>query len=71
MNIIEKINSEQLRADIPAFKAGDTIKVHARIVTIPTVTGLRPWPTWTKKSQAKSGLCWLACSMITGLTWTV
>ena len=32
MNIIEKINSEQLRADIPAFKAGDTIKVHARIV---------------------------------------
>lgn len=32
MNIIEKINSEQLRADIPAFRAGDTIKVHARIV---------------------------------------
>jgi large subunit ribosomal protein L19 len=32
MNIMEKINSEHLRADIPPFKAGDTIKVHARIV---------------------------------------
>lgn len=32
MNIMKKINSEQLRADVPSFKAGDTIKVHARIV---------------------------------------
>ncbi|WP_290921147.1 50S ribosomal protein L19 [Halodesulfovibrio sp.] len=32
MNIIEKIEREQLRMDIPAFKAGDTVKVHMRII---------------------------------------
>jgi len=30
-NIIENIEREQMRIDIPDFKAGDTIKVHARI----------------------------------------
>ena len=32
MNIIENIEREQLRADIPAFKAGDTVKVHFRVI---------------------------------------
>lgn len=32
MNIIQKIENEQLRADIPAFRAGDTVKVHTRII---------------------------------------
>jgi large subunit ribosomal protein L19 len=32
MNIIEKIEREQLRMDIPKFKAGDTVKVHMRII---------------------------------------
>lgn len=32
MNIIEKIEREQLRMDIPQFKAGDTVKVHMRII---------------------------------------
>lgn len=32
MNIIEVLEKEQLRSDIPAFKAGDTVKVHAKIV---------------------------------------
>lgn len=31
MNIIENLEKEQMRFDIPDFKAGDTIKVHARI----------------------------------------
>lgn len=31
MNIIENLEKEQMRTDIPDFKAGDTIKVHARI----------------------------------------
>jgi large subunit ribosomal protein L19 len=30
-NIIENIEKEQMRIDIPDFKAGDTIRVHARI----------------------------------------
>lgn len=30
-NIIDSIDNEQMRIDIPDFKAGDTIKVHARI----------------------------------------
>lgn len=30
-NIIENIEKEQMRVDIPDFKAGDTIRVHARI----------------------------------------
>ncbi len=32
MNIIQKIESEYLRTDIPKFRAGDTVKVHLRIV---------------------------------------
>ena len=32
MNIIKKIEMEQMRFDIPAFRSGDTIKVHLRIV---------------------------------------
>ena len=30
-SIIEHIENEQMRVDIPDFQAGDTIKVHARI----------------------------------------
>ena len=31
MNIIENLEKEQMRIDIPDFKAGDTVRVHARI----------------------------------------
>jgi large subunit ribosomal protein L19 len=31
MDIIDTIEREQMRIDIPDFKAGDTIRVHARI----------------------------------------
>lgn len=30
--ILEKITAPQIREDIPEFRAGDTVKVHARIV---------------------------------------
>lgn len=32
MNIIEILEKEQLRSDIPVFGPGDTVRVHARIV---------------------------------------
>ena len=32
MNIIENIEREQLREDVPQFKAGDTVKVHFKVV---------------------------------------
>lgn len=32
MNIIEALEQEQLRSDIPEFRAGDTVKVYAKIV---------------------------------------
>lgn len=32
MNIIDVLNQEQLRNDIPDFRAGDTVKVFAKIV---------------------------------------
>jgi large subunit ribosomal protein L19 len=32
MNPIEAIEREQLRDDLPEFKAGDTIKVHVKVV---------------------------------------
>lgn len=32
MNIIQKIESEQLKADIAPFQVGDTVKVHTRVV---------------------------------------
>ena len=31
-NLIESINQSQLRSDIPEFRAGDTVKVHAKVV---------------------------------------
>lgn len=32
MDIIKKIEQEQLRMDLPRFKSGDTVKVHMRIL---------------------------------------
>jgi large subunit ribosomal protein L19 len=32
MDIMKKIEREQMRFDIPAFRSGDTVKVHLRIV---------------------------------------
>ncbi len=32
MNVIEMLEKEQMRGDIPGFKSGDTIKVFVRIV---------------------------------------
>ena len=32
MNIIEALEKEQLRTDVPKFGPGDTVKVHAKIV---------------------------------------
>ena len=32
MTVIENIERKQLRDDIPQFKAGDTVKVHFRVV---------------------------------------
>lgn len=32
MNVIEKIDLEQMRFDMPGFRPGDTVKVHIRII---------------------------------------
>jgi large subunit ribosomal protein L19 len=32
MNMLEQIQKEQIRLDIPEFRPGDTVKVHVRIV---------------------------------------
>ncbi len=32
MNIIDRIDQEQMRFDLPDFRPGDTVKVHIRIV---------------------------------------
>ncbi|BEU87409.1 50S ribosomal protein L19 [Selenomonas sp. TAMA-11512] len=32
MNIIQALEQEQLRSDVPAFAPGDTLRVHAKIV---------------------------------------
>ncbi len=32
MNVIDKIESEQLKQDVPNFQPGDTVKVHSRVV---------------------------------------
>jgi large subunit ribosomal protein L19 len=32
MNIIEVLEKEQLRAGIPDFRAGDTVKVHVKVI---------------------------------------
>ncbi|CAJ1315603.1 50S ribosomal protein L19 [Paenibacillus sp. PK4536] len=32
MNIIQEITQDQLRKDIPNFRAGDTLKVHVKVI---------------------------------------
>ena len=32
MNVIDAIEREQLRSDIPVFKPGDTVRVHVRVI---------------------------------------
>ena len=32
MNVIDLIEQEQIRDDIPAFRAGDTVQVHVKVV---------------------------------------
>lgn len=32
MNIIETLEKEQLRNDIPAFRPGDTVRVHTKVI---------------------------------------
>jgi len=32
MSIIEKIESEQLKKNVPEFRVGDTVKVHTRVI---------------------------------------
>lgn len=32
MNIIQALEQEQLRQDIPSFKPGDTVRVHVKVV---------------------------------------
>ena len=32
MNVIEQIEREHMRFDMPEFRAGDTVKVHVRII---------------------------------------
>ena len=32
MNVIDAIDAEQLRSDIPAFRPGDSVKVHVKVV---------------------------------------
>ena len=32
MNLLEQIEKEQVRLDLPSFRSGDTVRVHVRIV---------------------------------------
>ena len=43
MNIIEVLEQEQLRSDIPEFKAGDTVKVYCKIVEAPAFVKTSPF----------------------------
>jgi large subunit ribosomal protein L19 len=31
MNVIDQIEKEQMRTDLPSFRSGDTVKVHVRV----------------------------------------
>ena len=33
-NLIDEINAASLRTDIPAFRPGDTLKVHVKVVEV-------------------------------------
>ena len=42
MNIIEALDKEQLRSDIPEFRAGDTVKVYVKVVEGTRFPGTQP-----------------------------
>ncbi|MFC4335843.1 50S ribosomal protein L19 [Salininema proteolyticum] len=31
MNILDELNAQSLRADVPDFRAGDTVRIHVRV----------------------------------------
>ena len=41
MNVIEAIEKEQLRSDIPDFRPGDTLKVYVKVCISRNGTGVR------------------------------
>ena len=54
MNIIEALDKEQLRSDIPEFRAGDTVKVYVKVVE-----GTRPGtqPASGEDRSSAQGCC--------------
>ena len=32
MNLLDALDAQSIRTDVPLFRAGDTVKVHARVV---------------------------------------
>ncbi|MEY4104847.1 MAG: hypothetical protein RLZZ478_210, partial [Actinomycetota bacterium] len=32
MNVLDKVDGASLRKDVPAFRAGDELKVHVRVI---------------------------------------
>ena len=46
MNIIEALDKEQLRSDIPEFRAGDTVKVYVKVVE-----GTRTFPVHSPRLE--------------------
>jgi len=49
--LIEEITKEQLRTDLPAFRPGDTVRVHVKVVE---GTRERIPSTHTKNCEARS-----------------
>ncbi len=60
MNIIDYLGMEQMKKNVPPFRAGDTVKVHVKIVE-----GDK------QRIQAFQGVCIKRCNNGVGSTFTV
>jgi len=70
MDVIEAIEREQMRLDIPDFRAGDTVKVHAKIKEgdkerIQVFQGVV-----VRKRKGKMGATFTVRKSLTGLGWS-
>ena len=69
MNVIEAIEKEQLRSDIPEFRPGDTLKVYVKVVE-GTVNGFSCLKAYALPGAVPvPGKCSLFAALLPALVW--
>ena len=70
MDVIEAIEREQMRLDIPDFRAGDTVKVHAKIKEGDRRESRYSRVWWSEEEKGKWGPPSRFARSLMGLGWS-